>query len=53
MYKCNNCGAIFEYPKCESEYRGEYWGTPAYEDMYYCPECGDDDYDEYEEEENE
>lgn len=53
MYKCNDCDAIFENPKCVSEYRGEYWGAPAYEDMYYCPECGSDDYEEYREEEDE
>lgn len=46
MFYCPSCGKTFEYPKVVKEYRGEFWGMPAYEDMYYCPECGDDDYDE-------
>lgn len=47
MLKCFNCGAIFEYPKLVREYRGEFWGSPAYETVGYCPCCGDDAIDEY------
>ena len=41
MFKCE-CGAMFEYPKEVEESRGEFWGIPCTETMYYCPECGDD-----------
>ena len=51
MFRCNVCGKEFEEPKVVPEYRGEFWGAPAYEDMYYCPFCGDDDYEEETEEE--
>lgn len=47
MFKCFNCGAIFDYPKFVREDRGEFWGSPAYETVSYCPCCGDEDYDEY------
>lgn len=41
-YKCWDCGAYFdEYDKVK-EYRGEFWGTPAYETMCVCPVCGGD-----------
>ena len=42
--KCPECGTDMEY-RTESEYRGEYWGEPAYEDMTYakCPNCGYED----------
>lgn len=42
MFKCYCCGKIFEYPICVSESRGEFWGMPAFEDMYYSPCCVDD-----------
>lgn len=52
MIKCHNCGwtgsADDLHPVQES--RGEFWGTPSYEVMYYCPCCNSDDYDEYEDE---
>lgn len=44
-FRCE-CGAEFDRPKMVSEYRGEFWGTPAYEDMWYCPVCGSDCFDE-------
>lgn len=55
MYRCNDCGKIFHASefKAIQEYRGECWGTPAYETMYYCPSCEGSDYDEYVEEEEE
>jgi len=40
-FRCE-CGCEFDEPKEVEEYRGEFWGMPAYETMYYCPECGDD-----------
>lgn len=47
MFKCNNCGHIFEAgeEKRWSESRGEYWGTECYEEMSGCPIC-EEDYDE-------
>lgn len=57
MYRCNNCGTVFEEPLYEKESRGEFWGSPSYEDMYYCPYCRNNDFDEWnwwdEEEEDE
>ena len=29
----------------KSEYMGECWGTPAYQNFRYCPSCGDDCYE--------
>ena len=42
MYKCTECGAIFEYPASWEESRGECFGFPAYETMYGCPKCRGD-----------
>lgn len=47
MFKCKDCGKVFEYPYEEKESRGEFWGFPAYETMSYCPACGSEDFDEY------
>ena len=48
MYRCNNCGAIFDEPNITAveEGRGEYWGIPCSETVYYdvCPKCGSYDY---------
>ena len=48
MFKCNSCGKIFDEPYNYSveESRGEYWGIPCTETMYYseCPHCGEDDF---------
>lgn len=59
-WKCYCCEETFSEPdvRHEREDRGEFWGMPAFEDMYYevCPFCGSDDVDavnEEEEEENE
>lgn len=51
-YKCCNCGNIFDEDeiKCISDYRGEFWGFPAYEDVEVSP-CCNEDFEEYEEEE--
>lgn len=40
-YKCEECGAIFDEDEIArwEEYRGEFWGTPAYETEVGCPHC--------------
>jgi len=50
MYKCNNCGAIFDEYATHREYHGEvdcseYWSC--------CPICGDSDIDIYDDAETE
>lgn len=52
MYICLNCGNRFEHPKKIQEDRGEFWGVPCWETMYYSP-CCEDDYDEEDEEDEE
>ena len=42
MYKCCCCGELFESPKAVNESRGEFWGMPAFETMYYSPCCEED-----------
>lgn len=37
---CLECGNIFDEPEYWEEYRGECFGTPAYETMHGCPDCG-------------
>ena len=44
-YKCE-CGCVFDRPRAVRESRGEFWGVPCYETMYYCPACGDGCFDE-------
>lgn len=46
MFVCNNCKMGFDEPKMVPESRGEFWGFRCSEDMYYCPYCGYDDFDE-------
>lgn len=46
MFKCYECEKLFENPKRVSESRGEFWGMPAYEDVYYCPNCGSEAFGE-------
>ena len=41
-FVCTECGATFDEPRAVEESRGEFWGFPAYETMYYCPFCGGD-----------
>lgn len=41
-YKCLECGEFFTEPKKWKEYRGEFWGAPAYEEMVGCPDCRGD-----------
>jgi len=44
IYKCNDCGYEFEYPKIIEESHG--LDTPPYERFAVCPCCLDTDYDE-------
>lgn len=46
MYRCNRCGTEFEEPATKQESRGEFWGTPAYEEFSICPCCKSDDFEE-------
>ena len=50
MFKCNDCGTVFHSSefKVVEESRGEFWGAPAFERMYYCPGCGSEDYEDLE-----
>lgn len=48
---CDNCGREFEMPVTIKEYRGEYFGMPAYEEIWVCPHCEDNNFYEVEEEE--
>ena len=58
-YICLECGHEFEDPDVWQEYRGDFWGVPAYEYVSGCPIChGDydnknDDLEDKEREENE
>lgn len=45
MYKCFDCGRIFETPHTWQEPRGEFWGMPCTETVSGCPYC-DGDYEE-------
>lgn len=51
-YICLDCGKRFNHFKRVEESRGEFWGIPCSETMYYCPHCGSDycadSYDEIE-----
>ena len=49
MYKCNDCKHEFVEPDTYTEYRGEFWGMPAYETLGCCPVCKSDDYEEVDE----
>lgn len=41
-FKCYECGAEFDTPQAVQEDRGEFWGMPCNETVYYCPVCGGD-----------
>lgn len=47
--KCCECGQIFDEDDIlyVDEYRGEFWGAPAYEKMAYSP-CCESDFEDYE-----
>lgn len=48
-YRCIDCGREFDELEEVQEDRGEFWGMPTYETMYYCPYCGGDVTDNEEE----
>ena len=52
MVRCGDCGWIgySDELKRVEEPRGEYWGVPCSETMYYCPCCGSDYLKDYKEE---
>ena len=56
MFKCRCCGEIFEEPHIR-RYREarEFWGMSCYEEFVEetCPECGSEDFREYDEDEEE
>ena len=52
-YKCAECGQPFDKPEEREDYRGEFWGIPAYETICVCPYCGSDEILDYEEDEDE
>ena len=43
-YMCTYCGAVDDMDT-QYEYRGEFWGTPAYEAITVCACCGRDDFE--------
>ena len=45
-YKCYECKTLFDEPRAVEESRGEFWGMPCSETMYYCPHCGSEEWDE-------
>lgn len=53
-YKCYNCGETFDEDDAEErrECVGEFWGSPAYDSVMICPECGSDEIEETDEGEN-
>ena len=53
--KCLNCEEVFDEEDLvqKQEYMGEFWGQPAYETFSYCPFCGEDQFEDYKEEEDE
>lgn len=42
MYKCYDCGAVFDEPIEREEGRGEFWGVSCSETVSGCPECRGD-----------
>lgn len=50
MYKCLKCNHVFDIPDNEQEKVGEFWGAPAFESHYYCPNCHNESFDEIYEE---
>ena len=48
MFKCCECGYVFEDPKSWEEDRGEFWGVRCTETMYGCPKCCGDYEEAYE-----
>lgn len=55
MYKCHECGCIFDEDDAgeRRESVGEFWGSPSYQSIMVCPECDSDEIDETDEEDEE
>ena len=53
MYKCEDCGEVFDRPKYTRKCMGEFWGMPAYETWAVCPYCDSEEITKTEEEEEE
>lgn len=53
MYRCLGCGKLFDADdvKKVEESRGEFWGFPCTEKMYYSPCCTGDYEEAYEDDE--
>ena len=57
-YRCRKCGAVFQesdiITNAWREYRGEYFGVPAYETVSedHCPKCYETAIEEYWEDED-
>lgn len=45
MYKCLNCGAVFDYPDYEDDFTSEYFGRSVTHHISRCPECRSDELD--------
>ena len=54
-YICNHCDEVFDEDDRQplSELVGEFWGSPAYDTYWVCPNCGSEDYEEYTDEDDE
>ena len=47
MYKCRDCGQVFEEPARTVD-KVEFWGMEVEMESFSCPCCEGDDYDEEE-----
>lgn len=47
-YICKDCESTFDESEIayQREYMGEFWGTPAYEELAVCPYCSSDEIEE-------
>lgn len=54
-FYCNNCGAVFDEDEADyyDDFVGYYGEQECYQTYMQCPECGDEDCEEYHEEEEE
>lgn len=50
MYKCNYCGEAFDQPKATIERHG--LDSPPFERVDVCPYCGENSFEEIEEDED-
>lgn len=46
MFRCQNCGQMFDSPNCVLDFDSEYWGATVHHYTSVCPCCGSDEYDE-------